>query len=204
MLNNIFSHLLNQHHVSEHTIKILWDEVAEKHKEPHRHYHNFSHLGHLLSLLNEVEKLTESPQALYLAVFYHDIIYDPKARDNEEQSAHLAKERLKDIKLPTTFIQKCTSTILATKSHLLHEDKDINYFTDADLGILGSEWPEYVTYSQKIRKEYSCYPDKTYVEGRKKVLVHFLNMPRIYKTDYFFNKFEKRCRINLSKELNNL
>lgn len=40
-----------------------------------------------------------------------------------------------------------------------------------------------------------------YNRGRKKALKHFLEMDRIFKTDYFFQKYENQARINLQKEL---
>jgi predicted metal-dependent HD superfamily phosphohydrolase len=36
---------------------------------------------------------------------------------------------------------------------------------------------------------------------RKKVLLHFLSMERIFKTDYFYTHFEKQARENLQKEM---
>ncbi|HXL55890.1 MAG TPA: hypothetical protein VN958_06525 [Chitinophagaceae bacterium] len=43
-----------------------------------------------------------------------------------------------------------------------------------------------------------------YNEGRKKVLMHFLEMNRIFKTDEFYNQFEKQARENLKRELKEL
>lgn len=93
------------------------------------------------------------------------------------------------------------SIINATKKHDVHTDADINYFTDADLAILGSAENDYKTYFLKIRKEYRWYPDLVYNPGRKRVLQHFLSMERIFKTEYFFNKFESQARKNLGMEL---
>jgi predicted metal-dependent HD superfamily phosphohydrolase len=52
-----------------------------------------------------------------------------------------------------------------------------------------------------VRKEYLIYPDLIYNPGRKKVLHHFLAMDRIFKTDFFYNKFEQQARQNLRKEI---
>ena len=91
--------------------------------------------------------------------------------------------------------------ILATKSHDKHALQDINYLTDADLAILGSEHNTYIHYTNQIRKEYSIFPDILYKKGRKKVLEHFLNMEYIYKTDYFHNQYHDQCISNLKNEL---
>jgi predicted metal-dependent HD superfamily phosphohydrolase len=93
---------------------------------------------------------------------------------------------------------------LATKSHSIAEDNDTNYFTDADLAILGADDKTYTEFAKAIRKEYAVYPDTIYNHGRKKVLTHFLQMPEIYKTKYFRDKYETRARVNLSTELGRL
>jgi predicted metal-dependent HD superfamily phosphohydrolase len=90
---------------------------------------------------------------------------------------------------------------MATKGHAISEDADTNYFTDADLAILGSNNDEYLQYVKSIRKEYKFYPDFVYNPGRKKVLEHFIQMPRIYKTDYFYNKYEEPARKNIIDEI---
>lgn len=56
----------------------------------------------------------------------------------------------------------------------------------------------------QVRKEYSIYPDLLYKPGRKKVLQHFLQMERIFKTQVFYDKYETQSRRNLEKELNQL
>lgn len=141
------------------------------------------------------------PDTILLSVIYHDIIYDPSKNNNEEMSAQLAVERLRSISFPEDKIARCSDQILATKGHQVSSDNDTNLFTDADLSILGANWDNYSVYSKNIRKEYSIYPDELYYSGRKKVLQHFLQMERIYKTAYFFHKYEDQARININKEL---
>ncbi|MNE99513.1 hypothetical protein D3C80_1982060 [compost metagenome] len=78
---------------------------------------------------------------------------------------------------------------------------DTNYFTDADLSILGQDWERYIQYAKDIRKEYTIYPDEQYYPGRTRVIQHFLDMPRLFKTEYFYLQFEEKARENLAKEL---
>ena len=87
------------------------------------------------------------------------------------------------------------------KNHEIDNDADVNYFTDADLSILGTSSSDYENYTGQIRKEYSAYPDFIYKQGRRKVLKHFIEMARIYKTPYFFDKYEHQARVNLTNEL---
>jgi predicted metal-dependent HD superfamily phosphohydrolase len=108
---------------------------------------------------------------------------------------------MKQIGVSDHMIQLCEAQILATKSHVKSADSDTNYFTDADLSILGQPWETYSAYYKNVRKEYAIYPDLIYNPGRKKVLTHFLAMDSIFKTDIFYQKFEMQAKENLQQEL---
>jgi len=178
----------------------LWLEIKTYYSSKKRHYHNLSHLENLFSELFSIREKLEDWETIQFSIFYHDIIYNASRNDNEEKSAIVAIERLKEIGIPEDQILKCNHQILMTKSHEI-SDADTNYFTDADLSILGKSWEIYEEYYQQIRKEYRIYPDFIYNGGRKKALRHFLEMDRIFKTDYFFEKYEIQARQNLQKEL---
>jgi predicted metal-dependent HD superfamily phosphohydrolase len=111
---------------------------------------------------------------------------------------------MSQIGVPNSTIERCKTQILATKSHTNSADSDTNYFTDADLSVLGQPWETYLQYSGNVRKEYSLHPDFVYNPGRKKVLNHFLEMDRILKTDFYYGKFEVQARQNLKKEMDSL
>jgi predicted metal-dependent HD superfamily phosphohydrolase len=134
------------------------------------------------------------------SIVYHDVVYNVLKKDNEEKSAAYAEKKLSALHFPQSETTHCKACILATKSHHLNDDNELNLFIDADLSILGSEQEVYVNYARQIRKEYSIYPDFMYRPGRQKVLSHFLQMKRIFKTDEFFNKYEAQARINLQHE----
>ena len=202
MLKQTFTGLLSKYTNDKGLITDLWNEIEQNYSKKDRFYHSLTHLENLLQSVNEIKELIEDYDTLLFTLFYHDIIYDSLKSDNEKQSSEIAEKRLKQLSIPIYKIEKCKAQILATKSHDLSSDEDTNYFTDTDLSILGQSWDVYSTYSQNVRKEYSIYPDFMYNSGRKKVLKHFLAMDKIFKTDYFYNKFEQRARINLEKELN--
>lgn len=90
--------------------------------------------------------------------------------------------------------------IRATKNHN-PADEETNLFTDADLSILGAAPEAYEQYTRQVRREYGLYPGFLYTRGRKKVLNHFLNMPRIFKTSGFYTRYEEQARKNLRSEL---
>lgn len=179
----------------------LWGEIAKNYSDKKRHYHTLEHLENLFAELEIVRAHIGEWDVLSFSVFYHDVIYNVKKHDNEEQSALFAAERLRKLNVPEAMIVQCAAQINATKSHTVSDDPDTNLFTDADLSVLGKPWALYENYFRQVRKEYSIYPDLLYKPGRKKVLRHFLEMKRIFKTDLFFAKYEQQARENLEREL---
>ncbi|MDF3026059.1 MAG: hypothetical protein K0S23_366 [Fluviicola sp.] len=201
MLKETFIDLAKQYSDNDHLINGLWEEIVAAYSQKDRHYHTLAHLDHLYSRLLEVKSLISNWDTVLFSLYYHDIVYDVKASDNEKQSAQFAEERMKQLYLPEEMIEDCKKQILATKTHLQNEHSDTNYFTDADLSVLGEDWETYRAYTEKVRKEYAVYPDLLYNPGRKKVLRHFLEMEKIFKTDYFHEKLEATARQNILKEI---
>lgn len=179
----------------------MWGEIEKAYSNKKRYYHNLSHLQNLLLHLQVVKEEVKCWDTVLFALFYHDIIYNALKKDNEEKSALLADKRLSELGFARPDIELCKMIILATKGHDAHSNSDINYFTDSDLCVLGSEWNIYIEYADNVRKEYAIFPDIIYKPGRRKVLEHFISMKQIFKTPYFFKRFEASAKNNLKKEL---
>ena len=199
-----FIQLVRRYSYDEQVANTHWNEIEKCYSHKKRHYHTLIHIGSLLNELNEVKDLVNDWDTLLFSVFYHDIVYNISKTNNEEKSAEFAAKQLLAINFPPIKIDLCKEQILATKGHLLNVDNDTNLFTDADLSILGKSPEIYREYMSQIRKEYSVYPDFVYKPGRKKVVSHFLDMENIYKTAFFFEKYEAQARVNLQNELKGL
>jgi len=200
MLKQVFTKLANKYSDDTVTIK-LWNEIIINYNDAGRYYHTLSHLDILYNELIEIKEDIEDWDVLLFALFYHDIIYNIKRSDNEAESGNIARARLGFTTLSDDRIKRCVLHILATKGHTLSDDNDTNLFTDADLCVLGQPPELYKEYTNQVRKEYFIYPDSAYQEGRRKIIEYFLEMDKIYKTDYFQEKYETQARRNLSEEL---
>lgn len=201
MLQKTFTELASKYSTDGNLIQSFWQEIELAYSDKSRHYHNLSHLENMYNQLLEVKDLIDDFGVVLFSLFYHDMVYDSSKKDNEERSADLARERMQTLGVSEDKILKCVTQILETKGHSISEDNDTNFFTDADLSILGLDWDLYSEYAQNVRKEYNNYPTIIYKIGRRKVLKHFLGMERIFKTEFFFEKFEVLARGNLRKEL---
>lgn len=200
LLKQTFTSLANRYSDDKSLTEKLWNEIQSAYSDKGRHYHTLSHLDNLLLQLEKVKAQINDWDVVLFALFYHDIIYKATSDKNEEKSAELARSRLAGLSFSSDRIAKCVSIILSTKGHTVTGDNDTDYFTDADLSILGQEPSLYSEYARQVRKEYSIYPDFVYNPGRKKVLNHFLDMPRIFKSQFFFDQFEAQARVNMMNE----
>lgn len=181
-----------------------WKEVVDAYSAKGRYYHNLDHIAYMMAKALEVQHLIQEWDVFAFSIFYHDIVYDTRRKDNEEKSATLGLLVAANTGLGIEAARKVEKQIIATKMHEWSDDPDTNYLTDIDLLVLGETSELYQNYTASIRKEYSLYLDFLYNMGRMKVLKHFLTMDRIYKTDYFYERFEAQARINLKRELSGL
>jgi predicted metal-dependent HD superfamily phosphohydrolase len=69
------------------------------------------------------------------------------------------------------------------------------------MAILATEAEMYKLYSDKIRQEYSKYPDELYKEGRKLALQQVLASPQIFTTSTFRESMEVKARENIENEV---
>jgi predicted metal-dependent HD superfamily phosphohydrolase len=138
-----------------------------------------------------------------LALWFHDAIYDPRRYDNEELSAALAAETVSSF-LSTTDTMALRELILATKHSAVPIDPDAALVVDIDLSILGRSKEIFDAYENGIREEYDWVPAKAFASGRASILKRFLERPRIYTHDFFFQRYESQARINLTQSVEHL
>lgn len=185
----------------------FFQELVEAYSSPKRYYHTLAHIEKLLLYVDQYKKKLTFPQQIQWAIWYHDAVYNPLRKDNEEKSALLAQTRLQELGLAEESYGYVVPWILATKDHKLPPEAntfDGEFLLDIDLSILGTSRSEYEEYCSQIRKEYAMYPRVLYNRGRKKVLHHFLDREFIFKTDVCQEQWEKKAKENLRWELKRL
>jgi predicted metal-dependent HD superfamily phosphohydrolase len=183
-------------------IEILFNSIVEHYSAKKRAYHNLSHIQSLLSLSESLPDKIQNRDALYFAIWFHDVIYDTKRSDNEEKSAEFAVEALTSLGVPEQTVAVTREMILATKHHRADDlSWDMKAFLDLDTSILGAPEAVYKEYSRAIRKEYSWVPGFLYRKGRMKVLNDFLERDHIYHTDEIRAEYELKARHNIADEV---
>lgn len=172
--------------------------------EPHRCYHNARHIADCLGELDQVRQLAAEPLAVELAIWFHDAVYDPRAADNEDRSAELAKDWLSKSGAKTALADSVGRLILATKSHDASGHGDAPLLVDLDLSILGQPSERFWEYERQIRAEYSWVAADVFAAKRAAILQNFLARARIYQTEFYFQRLETQARDNLRASVEKL
>jgi len=184
---------------SEAAAAALWTQLSTLYTEAHRHYH---HLGHITSSLAEFDTTGSNHSLIEGAIWFHDVIYDPKRGDNEAASIAWfldATSSWLDLEAAAVI----TRLIEATDFRLpLSDDPDSRLMVDIDLAILSASPEAYKDYCQAIRQEYAHVSAEAFRAGRAKVMAGFLERP-IYRTEWFIGR-EERARENIVRELGRL
>jgi predicted metal-dependent HD superfamily phosphohydrolase len=171
--------------------------------EAHRAYHNAEHISACLRLLDAHAGLAQHPAEVECALWFHDVIYDTHAQDNEDKSAVLLGTLLDDLGVSSEVRERVQAHIRATQRHDA-ETADGQLVLDIDLSILGTDEATYSIFELAIRQEYSWVPLELYRATRKGVLQRFRQREVIYRTPAFFERFERNARENLARALGNL
>ncbi|HEY1171580.1 MAG TPA: hypothetical protein VGH19_09440 [Verrucomicrobiae bacterium] len=179
----------------------VWEMLLTRYSEPVRAYHNLAHIAACLKAFDETSTEGVDRKAVELAIWFHDAVYDPKAKDNEEQSAELFALCAREAALPELLIAEVVRLILITQHKAIPQMREEKLLVDVDLSILGSDTEAFAEYERQIRKEYAWVAEKDFCHGRAAVLEQFLKRERIYHTDHFFQRYETKARLNLQKAI---
>lgn len=181
-----------------------WQQLASLYSEPHRHYHTLDHVAACLNWQDQYRHLAEDPLCIELALWAHDVIYDPRASDNEARSADWFAQHFADSDLTDQQRARVHELILATIHPHPPTDPDMALLQDIDLSILGADVELYDRYEGWIRQEYEFVPEEAFRKGRSAVLRSFLDQGVIYHTAELREKLELPARENLCRALKNL
>jgi predicted metal-dependent HD superfamily phosphohydrolase len=184
--------------------------LLDAYADMNRHYHSLSHLADVLEKLDWAkEALARSGELppgdnsrmfdlIELALFYHDAVYDAKARDNEAQSRDLFIADARSFGLPTADIETVARLIDVTADHGRAAALDEKILCDCDLAILGAEPPRFAAYNDAIRAEYRHVPAAEWNVRRAAFLKSVRERPLIYQTEAFQQRYDAAARHNLA------
>ncbi|HEY8294461.1 MAG TPA: DUF4031 domain-containing protein [Micrococcaceae bacterium] len=178
----------------------LGSALLERWSEPHRRYHDRSHL---LAVLEALSLLAPKvPRDVGLAAWFHDAVYDGVPGVDEERSAALLETSLPPAGIPAAEVARAARLVRLTASHDPEPgDTAGALLCDADLSVLGSEPGLYARYLSAVRADYAHLGDADFAAGRAAVVRRLLELDPLFHTDAGRDRWQARARENLAGEL---
>jgi nicotinate (nicotinamide) nucleotide adenylyltransferase len=190
-----------------------FDRIYQQHNQEGRFYHTAMHLKEMLEYLQILRQTSilskQQSLPMVLAIFFHDVVYNPNSIQNEKDSAMLFEEFNQDVGIDTSISKAVVTMILATEKHQILPMPDVDedmfqsaqaYFLDLDMAVLGKKPEAYLEYAALIRQEFSFVDPRTYCSKRAEILQSFL-AKTIFQTRLFQEAMEERARHNLCQEI---
>ncbi|WP_407549718.1 HD domain-containing protein, partial [Xanthomonas euvesicatoria] len=167
--------------------------LEQAYAAPPRAYHHFGHVRAVLQHYAEVAAGPgwRQPTEVWLAVLFHDAVYQPGRSDNEAQSALMAAEAIpRWWPQARVDVERVQALILLTARHGQVQPQDVDedaaLFLDCDMAILAAPAAVFDAYDQAIAEEYRGHvPSVLFRRNRRRFLAAVLKQPRIFLSDYF-------------------
>lgn len=204
------------HHNADQS-QTLAIQIQHCYNDTHRKYHTWQHVSHCLQLVKaainaDVKLSTGELNELVIALWFHDVVYQPLTKDNERRSAELFQTMCKRHQPPDApatdevAVDRISQLINITAGH--HSTATAStaeqLMCDIDLAILAVTEADFDQYDRNIRAEYSMVSAEAFRTGRIRVLQTFVDRPAIYATDWAQQQFEQPARRNLRRAIDKL
>ena len=176
----------------------VYADLAQYYGEPVRHYHTLRHVLRCLRDFDLARSAIPHPDVVELALWCHDVIYVPGARDNEQRSADWFRHWAGD---GIATRERIGAMILTTRHTGVPDELDDRFACDIDLAALGAPRSRFRENGMRLRAERPDLDDFAYGQQERRFLGGLLARPRIYLTDYFYARGEQRARGNLAWRL---
>lgn len=179
-------------------------EITKRYSEPHRRYHTIEHPARMLANAARFKiKLTDEQ---IWAIWLHDLVYEPGAKDNEERSAEEGTRLMLEFGLylgDETKLDNVERIILDTKDHVArHPQSEV--VIDLDLFVFAEDWEYYIESSERVAKEFNTFVgSEEWAEGRTAFLRGMLERKPFFLTKYC-NHWDCAARNNIEEEIQQL
>ncbi len=142
-------------------------EIFSFWEEPHRKFHTRNHLNDVLNYLSKQYDIVENEmewEALILAAFFHDVVYVPGEKDNEENSAKIMMDMVVD---KTDSVVLLAKSIIIDTKQLGKKEGIYNIFQTADCWkLIYGSFEDILPYEKCIFQEFQKFSWDKYKKER--------------------------------------
>ncbi len=187
----------------------LGADLIRRWTEPHRRYHDLSHLLATLRALPLL--LAGRPEERHagrlerLALWFHDAVHADSPGTDEAASAVLARRELAGVGVAEGDADEVARLVLVTAHHSPAADDPLGRrVSDADLWILGAPPLHYRNSVAALREEHAHLDDEQWDRSRTVRITQLLALPTLFHTPRGRALREASARANLGAELHAL
>lgn len=182
---------------------VIGRELFARYAESNRFYHTIDHIDYCLGMFDKVRKHCVNPDAVELAIWFHDVVYDFPANENERLSAEYFMDVSRG-RLPEALRRIVFDQVIATDHRSLPVDQDQKIMIDIDLSSFGRQWEQFLHDGVNVRKEMDFLADDEFYSRQIAFMKSLLAREHFYATDWFQRNFEASARQNLTRYLASL
>ena len=177
----------------------VFDRLDALYHEPHRRYHTAAHIEHCLRQFDLAAQRMDEPDAVEMALWFHDAIYEIAAKDNELRSAELFAALARG-RGAAQFRSNVHDLIMVT-THLEPPPRTLDgaFMLDIDLSSFGRPWEEFMSDSREVRAELAHLSDAEFASRQRKFLESLAARPVFCLTEFFRDRHEARARRNIER-----
>jgi predicted metal-dependent HD superfamily phosphohydrolase len=178
---------------------VVYSDLRARLGDSGRKFHNMGHIDDCLARFDEVKRHLDDPDAVELALWFHDAVYDPGDATNERRSAALFLSHGAGAR--AAFRRRVCALILTTQRSRTPRNNDCKFIDDIDLAGFGSPWEEFMQNGDLLRREFATQSDADYYRGLASFLNSLRRRPRFFRTDWFAKRYEAQAQRNVGRLL---
>ena len=182
------------------TNEYYYGRILPSYRAETRHYHTLEHIENMLYYVRDFKGTSHTDRCLLKwAIWFHDLIYDPKSNKNEIHSAN----QLYGFARVLGFKDEDIKTMWWLVAVTTHKGNPQTRLEDiiCDLDLKGFSSDRSILNGELVKKEYSHVSSEDFYKGRIQFLAGMLKKEYIYHTDEYRNTLETQARHNILKEI---
>ena len=161
-----------------------------------RFYHTFNHIEFCLGLFDQVKGQSTDADAIELAIWFHDAVYNFPLVENEKLSAEFFM-KVSEGYLPLELRKKIYALVIVTDHKTLPINTDQEILVDIDLSSFGLPWQRFIDDGENVRRELSYLNEDDFYRQQIGFMKQLTAGKYFYKTPWFQDQFEASARANI-------
>lgn len=174
----------------------VFDLLLTNYSDPQRYYHDVQHIDDCLEWLDRYSDQVADPDAVELAIWFHDACYSPDPKGHELRGVALLRQLAGDC-MPLPWLDKIAAMIGLTDHQSSTDDLEQALVLDIDLASFCRPWNDYLSDTARCRAEQKQLKGSEYCSCQLDFLRQLIGRPQIYFHPQFHANHEADARANI-------